>query len=99
MWLVERNSILTKDNLTRKKWKGDKKCAFCNEEETIEHLFFKCDVSGYVWSIVAWTVGARCRPESIEQYKLWISHYMPQDIPFSYDWSGSNMLGHLEIKE
>lgn len=39
MWLLENNNILTKDNLIRRNWKGDKFCAFCNEEETIDHLF------------------------------------------------------------
>lgn len=39
MWLVKQEAILTKDIVLRKKWKGDKHCAFCNELESINHLF------------------------------------------------------------
>jgi hypothetical protein len=40
MWLVSQNVILTKDNLVKRKWKGSTTCAFCNENESSQHLFF-----------------------------------------------------------
>jgi hypothetical protein len=49
MWLIQLNAILTKDNLARRKWQGDKKCSFCNEDESIVHLFLIAilpDISG-----------------------------------------------------
>jgi hypothetical protein len=42
MWFLNRKEILTKDNLVKRNWTGDKKCVFCDEEENIEHLFLKC---------------------------------------------------------
>ena len=45
MYLIEQNDILIKDNLARKNWSGDRKCVFCNENETIPHLFFDCDMA------------------------------------------------------
>jgi hypothetical protein len=45
MWLIDANAILTKDNLSRKNWEGDKRCFFCNIFESIEHLFFDCYMS------------------------------------------------------
>lgn len=41
MWLVLRKSILTRDNLLRRGWIGDKKCPFCMQDESIDHLFFE----------------------------------------------------------
>lgn len=84
MWLAKQDVILTKDNLLRKKWKGDPNCAFCSEKETIDHLFFGCNVSKYVWSIIAVTVGANCRPESIDQYMSWIKQYLPNGMKFHF---------------
>jgi hypothetical protein len=70
LWLIQQGAILTKDNLSRKiKWEGDKKCAFCNEE-SIQHIFFDCRVIKYVWSLIALTIGAKCRPASAEQYMV-----------------------------
>jgi hypothetical protein len=38
--LVYQGRIQTEDNLIRKKWKGDKKCKLCEEEESVNHLLF-----------------------------------------------------------
>jgi hypothetical protein len=36
------NAILTKENLVKRKWQGDKRCSFCNKDENMIHLFFNC---------------------------------------------------------
>ena len=33
MWYLKKGVVLTKDNLAKRKWKGDKKCCFCNSDE------------------------------------------------------------------
>jgi hypothetical protein len=38
--------------LTGRKWKGSNKCSLCNNDETIQHLFFICHVVGAFWQIV-----------------------------------------------
>jgi hypothetical protein len=40
MWFLHRNVILTKDNLAKQNWTSRKKCAFCDLDESINHLFF-----------------------------------------------------------
>jgi len=50
MWLLTNGVVLTKDNLLRKNWKGSPDCYFCNEDETIDHLFFHCSVARVVWA-------------------------------------------------
>lgn len=40
MRLLQQNAILSKDNLLKRSWQGDKRCCFCLLDETIEHLFF-----------------------------------------------------------
>jgi hypothetical protein len=44
VWLVENNVVLTKDNMIKRRWVGSPVCQFCNEQETINHLFFECVV-------------------------------------------------------
>jgi hypothetical protein len=41
--------ILTKDNLVRRQWQGDRKCCFCSSNETIQHLFFDCHFAKFMW--------------------------------------------------
>jgi hypothetical protein len=67
MWLTLQNSILTKDNLLKRKWKGSPKCAFCPDTESVKHLMFECPVTKYVWSILAYIFGATVRPSSFTQ--------------------------------
>jgi hypothetical protein len=55
MWFLNKKVILTKDNLAKRKWTGCKKCAFCNSEETIEHLFLRCKFAKLTWKVVQFT--------------------------------------------
>jgi len=48
MWLMSNGAVFTKDNMLRRNWVGDPKCYFCDNNESIEHLFFKCSVAKVV---------------------------------------------------
>jgi hypothetical protein len=76
-WLMENNAVLTKDNMIRRKWKGNPKCLFCDQNENLEHLFFQCSIARCVWGIVGTCLGATNIPGSIEQYKEWIQNLLP----------------------
>jgi len=78
IWLVTQNGIHTKDNLIKHKWKGSSSCAFCTENENGHHLFFECPTANYVWSLLAYTLGADCRPSNMNQYWIWIHRILPQ---------------------
>ncbi|WVZ64633.1 hypothetical protein U9M48_014127 [Paspalum notatum var. saurae] len=51
VWFLMKGVILTKDNLKKRNWNGDDGCCFCNEKETIQHLFFDCHIARFVWRI------------------------------------------------
>jgi hypothetical protein len=44
--------ILTKDNLVRQQWQGDRKYCFCSSNEFIQHLFFDYHFAKFLWRIV-----------------------------------------------
>ncbi|WVZ51380.1 hypothetical protein U9M48_002532, partial [Paspalum notatum var. saurae] len=50
LWYLRKGVLLTKDNLTKRNWQGNKSCAFCHNDETIEHLFFECRFARTVWA-------------------------------------------------
>jgi hypothetical protein len=41
MWYFNREVMLTKDNLARRNWNGNKLCSLCSQQETIHHLSFR----------------------------------------------------------
>jgi hypothetical protein len=49
LWYLYKGVILTKDNLARRQWQGDRKCCFCSSQESIQHLFFDCHFAKFVW--------------------------------------------------
>jgi hypothetical protein len=55
MWFLHHKVILTKDNLAKRNWNGCKRCAFCDSEESINHLFFACPFASLVWRVVHFT--------------------------------------------
>jgi len=52
IWFVHKGVILTKDNLVKRKWEGSKRCCFCDQDETIEHLFIKCPLAKLLWRTI-----------------------------------------------
>jgi hypothetical protein len=38
--VFKREVVLTKDNLARRNWEGNRLCAFYAKHESIQHLFF-----------------------------------------------------------
>jgi hypothetical protein len=53
IWLFTKNKILTKDNLFKRGWrKGKANCQFCDQTETLQHLFFDCPLARLLWNIV-----------------------------------------------
>jgi hypothetical protein len=51
-WYLRRGVILTKNNLAKRNWHGNKSCVFCHHDETIKHLFFQCRFARSIWSII-----------------------------------------------
>lgn len=49
MWLIFRNRILTKVNLTKEGWIGSTQCMFCDQQETVNHLSLNCPLIKQVW--------------------------------------------------
>jgi hypothetical protein len=75
IWLLENNfyveNFLTKENMIKKKWVGDPTCQFCNETETIDHLFFGCV------GIFAQCFGANNIPSNVRQYWVQVKIWLP----------------------
>jgi zinc-binding in reverse transcriptase len=76
LWLISKNKILTKDNLRKRGWIGDSKCVFCQEDETINHLFLHCS-NACLWSWLSNYNNFNFCISSIEE--LWTIDY---SIPF-----------------
>ena len=49
MWFVHKGVILTKDNLMKRNWVGNPRCYFCDQNETIKHLFLECPLAKLLW--------------------------------------------------
>ena len=76
-WLVEQGAVLTKSNMVKRKWVGGPTCVFCDQMETVEHLFFLCPVSRCIWGLVGSCFGADNIPASCGQYRQWIMKWLP----------------------
>lgn len=51
LWLVSKESILTRDVLKQRGGRGSDLCPFCARKETIDHLFFHCSLSRFIWRV------------------------------------------------
>ncbi|KAI5003541.1 hypothetical protein ZWY2020_030701 [Hordeum vulgare] len=53
LWLCLYNKILTRDNVAKRKHLDDLTCLFCNEPESIQHIFFECINVDVIWTTIA----------------------------------------------
>jgi hypothetical protein len=53
MWLLSKNKLLTRDNLSKRSKVEDPTCLLCNERESIQHLFFSCAVAKQLWHVLS----------------------------------------------
>uniref|UniRef100_A0A8I6XRD0 Reverse transcriptase zinc-binding domain-containing protein n=1 Tax=Hordeum vulgare subsp. vulgare TaxID=112509 RepID=A0A8I6XRD0_HORVV len=52
LWLCLYNKVLTRDNVAKRKTLDDNTCLFCNEVESVQHMFFDCVNSNLIWSVI-----------------------------------------------
>jgi hypothetical protein len=72
MWLVEQQSIPTKDNMLKRRRQRDPTCYFCEAPESVDHLFFGCPIAKVVWGVIAICFGQKTRPSTYDQLWEWI---------------------------
>lgn len=92
-----RGVVLTKDNLAKRNWKGNKTYCFYHKEETIKHLFFECRLARSVWSLIQ-IASNISSPRSVSHMSgQWsLRQNKESRPPFLL---GVDLLGYLAIKE
>ncbi|XP_058761391.1 uncharacterized protein LOC131634784 [Vicia villosa] len=73
LWLAILNRLPTKDRLRKINIQTDGICSFCDQTESIEHLFFLCRFTSHVWVQIMEWIGYNRRCKSWEEEKQWLS--------------------------
>jgi Zn-finger protein len=80
LWLLANNKTLTRDNLEKGKKLDDNRCLFCNELETVTHLFFKCCVARLVWNEIAEISGKVIGADFESVARFWVADKKMQSV-------------------
>jgi hypothetical protein len=73
LWLVTNNKVLSRDNLAKRKNMEDMRCLFCDEPESVKHLFFNCCVARITWECVSDVCGRVVGTDFESVAKLWLN--------------------------
>ena len=76
-WYLRKGVILTKDNLARRNWNGDKKCVYCTHSETIQHLFFDCHFTKFIWRAIYFSFGITMPSNVNHMFHGWLQGMNP----------------------
>lgn len=96
-WLALQNSVLTKDNLTKRGWNGGKACVFCGINELVEYLFLHCSIA-FIWSIMQCTFNLGSIPSDLKNMFTTCLSQFGKDKKDNVDyWYFSYSLVYLEL--
>lgn len=73
LWFLNRKELLTKDNLAKRRWTGCKKCVYCEEDETADHLFIKCTFARDIWRLVHFTFNVYPPTSISNMFGTWLN--------------------------
>jgi hypothetical protein len=59
LWLLSMNKSLTRDNVEKRKKIDSNSCLFCNEKDTVNHLFFEYAAAQKIWEEVSEILGEK----------------------------------------
>jgi hypothetical protein len=74
LWLLSKNKLLTRDNLSISRKVEDPSCLFCSEAESIQHLFFECVVAKQLWAVMSEVLNRQVGSDFISVGTLWLSN-------------------------
>jgi hypothetical protein len=76
LWTLMWGKTLTKVNLKKRGWDGSTQCMFCAMDETIEHLFFTCPLSRYVWTVFQCAFASPDQPRNLAELGRWVNKFV-----------------------
>jgi len=65
LWMMWHNRVQTGEQLKRRKCKGYEKCKYCGKLETLNHIFFNCNIAQIMWVWVRISLRWTERPTNI----------------------------------
>lgn len=74
LWLLTKNKLLTRDNLSIRRKVEDPTCLLCSKAETIQYLFFDCVVAKQLWNVLSEVLDKPVVSDFVAVGSLWLSN-------------------------
>lgn len=74
LWLACRNRLRTKNRLLKIGVSNNRKCCYCGENESCQHLFFECKGTRTVWNHTLRWMKIDHNPKGWQTEQEWIYH-------------------------
>jgi hypothetical protein len=74
LWLVVKNKILTRENMSKRKPLDDMSCLSCSDAETVNHPFFSCCVAKCAWEALSEVMKFQTGGDFESIAKLWLQN-------------------------
>jgi hypothetical protein len=68
LWQMYHDKLQAAVTLKRRGWQGSPLCCVCNEHETVNHIFFECCFSQYLWCCIRDAFGWHDFPTSKQNF-------------------------------
>jgi hypothetical protein len=80
MWFLHRKVILNQNILIKRQWTSNEKYCFCDDKESIQHLFFDCPLAKTIWRIIHMNFGLAPPKNVINLFGNWLKGILNEDL-------------------
>jgi hypothetical protein len=80
LWQVCNDKVQSAEQLQKKNWSGPLECKLCGDIETAEHIFLRCALASFAWSVFKDAMGWNCPPITMNDCRC----FRPANLPRGY---------------
>lgn len=73
LWQIARDCSPSGDQALKWHGPGDGKCVWCGQDESCDHIIFRCVVAQFMWSVIREATGTSWKPAGFAKFPSLVS--------------------------
>jgi mannosylglycoprotein endo-beta-mannosidase len=77
LWQMAKGRLPSNDQINRRHGASNGSCALCGQLESVDHIFFVCDLAAFAWSGIREAFGVQWNPRTFQEFFAIVNSLSP----------------------